>query len=80
VPIEIDGAMKQIQLSQFDPTRLFTYVLSRLVESHAAEGERGKEWMSQAAAVGREQSSTSSSSRPEEILRTTLLRWPSRYY
>jgi hypothetical protein len=32
--------MKQIQLSQFDPARLFTYVLSRLVESHGAEGDR----------------------------------------
>lgn len=68
-------AMKQIQLSQFDPARLFTFVLSRFVESHAAEGDRSREWMSQAAAV-----STSSSRRPEEILRTTLRRWPSRYY
>jgi hypothetical protein len=68
------------QLSQFDPARLFTYVLSRLAESHAAGVNRSREWMSRAAPVGREQSSTSSSSRPEEILRTTLRRWPSRYY
>jgi hypothetical protein len=32
--------MKEIQFNQFDPTRLFTYVLSRLVESHAAEASR----------------------------------------
>ena len=74
--------MKQIQLSQFDPARLFTYVLSRLVESHAAGGDRDKERISsdQAAAVSRGQSSTSSSSRPEEILRTAERRWPARYY
>ena len=29
--------MKQIQLGQLDPARLLTYVLSRLVESHAVE-------------------------------------------
>jgi hypothetical protein len=73
--------MKQIQLSQFDPARLFTYVLSRLIESHAAEGNRDKEWISsgQAAAAGKGQSSTSSS-RLEEILRTAERRWQARYY
>lgn len=29
--------MKQFQFGQFDPARLLTYVLSRLVESHAIE-------------------------------------------
>ncbi len=72
--------MKQIQLSQFDPTRLFTYVLSRLVESHAAEGHRERIISGQAAALGTGHSSTSYSSRPEEILRTAELRWPARYY
>jgi hypothetical protein len=74
--------MKQIQLSQFDPTRLFTYVLSRLVESHAAEGDRSKKRISsgRAAAVGKGQNSTSSSSRLEAILRTAERRWPARYY
>jgi hypothetical protein len=74
--------MKQIQLGQFDPTRLFTYVLSQLVESHAAQGDRSKKRISsgQAAAMGRGQRSTSSSSRLEEILRTAERRWPARYY
>jgi len=70
--------MKQIQLSQFDPARLFTYVLSRLVESHAAEDDRSKERInsSEAAAVG----GGSSTNSLEEILKTTQRRWPSRYY
>jgi len=38
--LKLRSAMKEIQFSQFDPTRLFTYVLSRLVESHAAEASR----------------------------------------
>jgi hypothetical protein len=29
--------MKQIQLDQFDPARLLTYLLSRLIESHAVD-------------------------------------------
>jgi hypothetical protein len=74
--------MKQIQLSQLDPARLFTYVLSRLVESHGAKGDRSKERISlgEAPAVDRDASSTSSSASLEEILKTTQRRWPSRYY
>jgi hypothetical protein len=74
--------MKQLQLSQFDPARLFTYVLSRLVESHAAEGDRSKERIAsgEAAAVGRSPNSTSSSSSLEEVIETTQRRWPSRHY
>jgi hypothetical protein len=29
--------MKQIQIGQFDPARLLTYLLSRLVDAHSAE-------------------------------------------
>jgi hypothetical protein len=75
--------MKQIQLSQFDPARLFTYVLSRLVESHGVEADSSKERISSgdaAAAAGSGPSSTSSSSGLEDILKTTQRRWPSRYY
>ena len=74
--------MKQIQLSQFDPARLFTYVLSRLVDSHGAEADRSKERISsgEAAAVCSGPSPTSSSSGLEDILKTTQRRWPSRYY
>ena len=74
--------MKQIQLSQFDPARLFTYVLSRLVESHGVEVDSSKERISsgEAAAAGGGPSSTSSSSGLRVILKTTQRRWPSRYY
>ena len=74
--------MKEIQFSQFDPTRLFTYVLSRLVESHAAEAGRSKEQISsgEAASVPRSPNSTLSSSSLEEIFKTAQRRWPSRYY
>ena len=74
--------MKQIQLSQFDPARLFTYVLSRLVESHGVEADSSKERISsgEAAAVCSCPSPTSSSSGLEDILKTTRRRWPSRYY
>ena len=74
--------MKQIQLSQFDPARLFTYVLSRLVESHGVEADTKERITSgeAAAAAGSGPSSTSSSSGLEDILKTTQRRWPSRYY
>jgi hypothetical protein len=74
--------MRQIQLSQFDPARLFTYVLSRLVETHGVEADSSKERISsgEAAAAGSGPSSTSSSSGLEDILKTTQRRWPSRYY
>jgi hypothetical protein len=74
--------MKQIQLSQFDPARLVTYVLSRLVESHAAESDKSKERIAsgEAAAVRRSPNSTSSSSSLERVLKNTQRRWPSRYY
>jgi hypothetical protein len=82
-PLKLTWAMKQIQLSQLDPARLFTYVLSRLVEPHGAKGgDRSKERVSsgEAAAVRGGASSTSSSASLEEILKTTQRRWPSRYY
>jgi hypothetical protein len=74
--------MKQIQIAHFDTARLFTYVLSRLVESHAAEGVKSKERISsgEAAAAPRSPNSTSSSSSLEEVLKTAQRRWPSRYY
>ena len=71
--------MKQIQFSHFDPARLFTYVLSRLVESHGAEADR-RVSSGEAAAVDRGPSSASSGSSLEEVLKTTQRRWPSRYY
>jgi hypothetical protein len=74
--------MKHIQLSQFDPARLFTYVLSRLVESHAVEGDRSNERIGsgEKTAVGRHPSCSSSAWTPEDIRKTTERRWPARYY
>ncbi len=69
--------MKHIQLSQFDPARLLTYVLSRLVECHGIEEETGK---SAALPIDAGQMSGSSSRGAGDILRTTERRWPSRYY
>jgi len=70
-------AVKHIQLSQFDPARLLTYVLSRLVECHGIEEETGK---SAALPIDAGQMSGSSSRGAGDILRTTERRWPSRYY
>jgi hypothetical protein len=74
--------MKHIQLTQFDPARLFTYVLSRLVEPHAVERDQSKERISsgEKTAVGRDLSCSSSAWAPEDIRKTTERRWPSRYY
>jgi hypothetical protein len=74
--------MKHFQLTQFDPARLFTYVLSRLVESHAVEGDRSKERISsgEKTAVGSGPSCSSSAWTPEDIRRTAERRWPARYY
>jgi hypothetical protein len=72
--------MKQIQLSQFDPARLFTYVLSRLAESHGAEGDGSKAPISSGEGAAADKSRSSSGSSFEEIVKTTQRRWPSRYY
>ena len=65
--------MKQIQLSQFDPARLFTYVLSRLVESHGAELDRKERISSGDGAV----LGADGSSSLEEIIKTPQRHWPS---
>jgi len=71
--------MKQIQLGRFDPARLLTYVLSRLVEAHAAEQVMRKSGPdtidSQQAQLLR-----SPTRAPGEILKAAERRWPSRYY
>ncbi len=71
--------MKQIQLGQFDPARVLTYVLSRLVESHAAEQTARKSEVN-AIDAGKAQLPRSPARTAGEILRTTERRWPSRYY
>ena len=73
--------MKQVQLGQFDPARLFTYLLSRLVDSRiqlrTPQGKSGR-----SDKVGDEQHSVACSSTRAagEILKATERRWPSRYY
>ena len=71
--------MKQIQIGQFDPARLLTYVLSRLVESHAVE-QAAKQ--SGCDKIGAEQAQLplSPTKTAEEILNFAERRWPSRYY
>jgi hypothetical protein len=71
--------MKQIQLGQLDPARLLTYVLSRLVESHAVEHAVRKSGADKIDAE-RAQSQRSPTSAAGEILKTVERRWPSRYY
>ncbi|MGB9392727.1 MAG: hypothetical protein WCB70_22435 [Xanthobacteraceae bacterium] len=71
--------MKQIQLGQFDPARLLTYVLSRLVESHAVERAVRKSGADKIDAE-RAQSQRSPTKAAGEILKAAERRWPSRYY
>ena len=71
--------MKQIQLGQFDPGRLLTYLLSRLVDAHSAEAVTRK---SGSGKIGdeRTQLRCSPTSAAVEILKVAERRWPSRYY
>jgi hypothetical protein len=80
--LKLRWAMKHFQLTQFDPTCLFTYVLSRLVKPHAVERDRNKERISsgEKTAVGRHPSCSSSAWTPKDIRKTTERRWPARYY
>jgi hypothetical protein len=80
--LKLRWAMKQTQFSQFDPARLFTYVLSRLVKPHAVERDRNKERINsgEKTAVGRHPSCSSSAWTRKYIRKTTERRWPARYY
>jgi hypothetical protein len=71
--------MKQIQMGQFDPARLLTYLLSRLVEAHSVEDATMK---SGSDKIGdeRAQSVSSPTGAAGEILKAAERRWPSRYY
>lgn len=77
--LELRRAMKLIQLDQFDPARLLTYVLSRLVDAHAGEDTTRKNVSGRIGATGR-QLPGSPPETPGEILRAAEWRWPSRYY
>jgi hypothetical protein len=71
--------MKQIQLDQFDPARLLTYLLSRLIESHAVDQAPSKS-ISDRTGIDQDQSSCAPRRTVEQILETAERRWPSRYY
>jgi hypothetical protein len=71
--------MKQVQLSQFDPARLLTYLLSRLIDARSVEAATRK---SGPGKIGDEhtQLACSSTRAAGEILKAAERRWPSRYY
>lgn len=70
--------MKQVQLSQVDPARLLTYLLSRLVD-HAVEKATRKSGPDKIGAE-RTQLPCSSTRAAGDILKAAERRWPSRYY
>ena len=71
--------MKQIQIGQFDPARLFTYLLSRLVDAHSVEAATRKSG-SDKSGDERTQLLCSPTRAAGEILKAAERRWPSRYY
>jgi hypothetical protein len=71
--------MKQIQIGQFDPARLLTYLLSRLVDAHSFEAA-STENVSDEIRDERTQLLCSPTKAAGEILKAAERRWPSRYY
>ena len=71
--------MKQIQLGQFDPGRLLTHLLSRLIDAHSAEAVT-RQSVSGKMGDERTQLRCSPTSAAGEILKVAERRWPSRYY
>jgi uncharacterized SAM-binding protein YcdF (DUF218 family) len=79
LPLKLRWAMKQIHLNQFDPARLLTYVLSRLLDAHAV-GQAVRKSGANELGAERAQLLGSPARTAEEILRAAERRWPSRYY
>jgi hypothetical protein len=71
--------MKQIQIGQFDPARLLTYLLSRLVDAHSIEDATRKSG-SDKSGDERTQFLCSPTRAAGEIPKAAERRWPSRYY
>jgi hypothetical protein len=71
--------MKQIQIGQFDPTRLLTYLLSRLVDAHSVEAATRE---SSSGQIGEQHTQLlgSPTRAAGEILKAAERRWPSRFY
>jgi hypothetical protein len=70
----------QIRFSEFDPARLFRYVLSRLVEPHAAEADTSKSALAKRRPPPEARIPPRLAVVLKKILKTTQRRWPSRYY
>jgi hypothetical protein len=77
--LELRPAMKQIQIGQFDPARLLTYLLSRLVDTHSVEDASTKNG-SHNISDERSQLVRSPTRAAGEMLKAAERRWPSRYY
>jgi hypothetical protein len=77
--LELRWVVKQIQLGQFDPARLLTYVLSRLIESRAVDQTVSKSGANTTDA-DQAQLARSPARAAGEILKAAERRWPSRYY
>ena len=71
--------MKQIEMGKFDPARLLTCVLSRLVEAHSTEDATTKNGSGNISAE-RTQLPRSPTRAAGEILKAAERCWPSRYY
>jgi hypothetical protein len=71
--------MKQIQIGQFDPARLLTYLLSRLVDARSVEAATRKSGSGQ---IGDEHTQLlcSSTRAAGDILKAAERHWPARYY
>ena len=71
--------MKQIQIRQFEPARLLTYLLSQLVGAHSVEDVLTKNG-SHNISDERSQLVRSPTRAAGEMLKAAEQRWPSRYY
>ena len=71
--------MKQIQIGQFDPARLLTYLLSRLVDAQSVKDASTKNG-SQNIGDERSELVRSPTRAAGEMLEAAERRWPSRYY
>ncbi len=69
----------QIQIGQFDPPRLLTYLLSRLLDAHSVEDASTKN-SCQNVSDERSELVRSPTRAAGEMLKVAEQRWPSRYY
>jgi hypothetical protein len=70
---------QQVDMGKFDPARLLTDVLSRLVKAHSVEHATSRSGSDDISAE-RTQLPRSPTRAAGEILKAAERRWPSRYY